>query len=74
MERTWKVRSMLLEETRSAIESLYEVDTGMLGRAARSPFGKEAAIEPWQMLEALVPGGVGAGTKRSVGDLLRGWG
>lgn len=73
VERTWKIRAMLLEETRQAIETLYGVDAEMVARAARSPFGKEAAMEPWQVLEALVPGELELQPKRNLGDLLRGW-
>lgn len=64
---------MLLEETRQAVETLYGVDTEMVARSARSPFGKEAAMEPWSILEALMPGDLVLRPKRSVGSLLRGW-
>lgn len=64
---------MLLQETRQAIEALYDVDTGMVARVARSPFGMEAAMEPGQVLEALMPAGLKLGPKMDVGDFLRGW-
>lgn len=73
VERTWKVRAMLLEETRQAVEALYDVDTNVVARVARSPFGAEAAMEPWQVLEALIPAELKLSSKRDISDFLRRW-
>lgn len=73
VERAWKVRAMLLEETRQAVESLYDVDTNVVARVARSPFGADAAMEPWQVLEALIPAELKLRSKRDVNEFLRRW-
>lgn len=64
---------MLLEETRQAVEALYDVDTNVVARVARSPFGAEAAMEPWQVLEALIPAELKLSSKRDISDFLRRW-
>lgn len=64
---------MLLEETRQAVESLYDVDTNVVARVARSPFGADAAMEPWQVLEALIPAELKLRSKRDINEFLRRW-